>query len=409
MIIFINIIIGKNYELFKNGGMIHDLFMVGVGRLCFEFIVLFLLDFNFYFKKLRNYLLTKEIEKKPYNNKISQYEYNKSFEGYDEALSIRFVRIILPISNAFFFQMICPFFYCLSFLHILIGCFITRWSLLYRSKKPDNIMNSKYSKRVIRLISYIFTLQGFGVLLFDIFFEDLEILTFIILAVSLIQLIDVKKLFRKIKMKLNERKLKKKIQNENSINNPLSEANQPENHFIYDESFLKKDQNISDKKNSENLIDLINNKDILFDDLDVYFLTDYDRENPLTKHVANQEHQNKLILEKVKSNKSIGKITKKDLFMNLKQNIEKKIVGLKYNHNSINPTKSGIWNSLLAKEEVPNPNISKGSMMKKQTDIKRISIERNMKDPHKIQIDNSNKNIPSSQNKTRNLDTPCIY
>lgn len=412
MIIIINLYIHKNYELFQNGGLIHDLIMIGIGRFFFEFIILFIFDFNFYYKRLKNYFLTKKIKNNPYNNKISQYEYNKSFEGYTEVLSVRFVRILLPISNAFFFQIICPFFYCISFIHILFGCFMTRWSLLYRTKKSKNIMGSKYSKRIIRLISYIFILQGFGLLYFDFIFEDLEIMTFVIFIFSLVQLIDIKKLWKVIQQKIKEMKTKKKLKSKRVIpdrNNPLFESQKSGNYFINEDSSLYLDNHQVFKRDTKSPIDMINDKDTMFEKIDIFFITDYDRENPLTKHGSIQEHQMKVTAAKINSQKNIENFTQKNLLRNLQMSISRKLESVQNDHSSVNPTKSRIWKNIFTEEEIPQANDTKKATSNYQTQFSKINFKDNNLDVEKNNTPISLNNIPSSNNLTKNLDTPCIF
>jgi hypothetical protein len=195
--------------------------------------------------------------------------------------------IYLPLANAFFFQIICPYFLILASLHIMMMYGISKYTLLRRAVKPSAIMGSEYSQQALNFLNFIFVFQGFGLLCFDVYFRDFKIATLLIFLYSLLQLVNFKNLIHKIKKKYIEHKnrklrIRKSTNTLSSENDYISEGSNPNDNLVSLPSFIKFNDNLSKDK----IYRMLNNSETPYKYLNRFFITDYDRLNPITKTQA---------------------------------------------------------------------------------------------------------------------------
>lgn len=332
IVLLVNIVFYRDIGLFENGGLVLDLIVINFGRLITDFFIGFLFDYEFIYKKLKHTIIKNKVlkvrnqtahfadertrpsarsvatwtassnRKDPLHNKVPQIELNSSYEGVVLHLSINFVTAYLPLANALFFQIICPYFLLLAAVHILMVYATTHWTLLFRAMKPSAIMGSQYLKEALKFLNIIFTFQGFGLLFFDVYFGDFSVFTLLVFLYSFVQLINLKNALHTLKKKYFEYSMKKKMKNMTS-NVSVSHLEAPFHSLASPHSgptqrdpsirILSSNLNKQEPQNQDEAVTLLSDPRTPFAHLQQYFVDDYDRLNPVSKDQAISKYNDK--------------------------------------------------------------------------------------------------------------------
>ena len=198
-----------------------------------------------------------------------------------------------------------------------------KWILLKRALKPAAILGAEFSQRAIGYLNIIFTFQGFGLLFFDIYFQSFNYKTLIVFLYSFLQLINFDDQINFMKQKISKNKFKNKEAIRENIKSKL--AGKEFDGFIQTLKYMN--QNIGLK--------LIRNKNSKFKYLNPFFVTDYDRLNPITKTVALYDYQSSVMKAQAfnKIRKNIKNTVLKGLISTVTNNLytgnNMKFIGLK--------------------------------------------------------------------------------
>lgn len=165
-------------------------------------------------------------------------------------------------------------------------------------------MGSEYSRKSLNFVNVIFTFQGFGLLVFDVYFGDFQISTLLVFAYSLLQLVNFKNLIHKIKKKYFRYKNREKINQRKSSGLFSSEADMASESSLNEKHLvsLPKFARFKDNLTKDKIYKLLNNLDTPFSKLNRFFVSDFDRLNPITKTQAIDEF-NRLVSFSTKTSK----------------------------------------------------------------------------------------------------------
>ena len=57
IVVLVNLLYDDRQDIFKNGGLVRDLIVINLGKLWFDFLIGFLFDYRYLYKKIKNAIL----------------------------------------------------------------------------------------------------------------------------------------------------------------------------------------------------------------------------------------------------------------------------------------------------------------------------------------------------------------